>query len=192
MSQLSAVPEHRPCESPFEQQLSGVSSVDDGSPKRSAHPTARRASSTGKLFQRQLSIDSQMSASIRKMAPAELPSTRCVFLEFLQQVLACQAISAPAHGKCTTVPWQLALWMHNTCLYKPPTSLCHQDLQPNSFVSSRPKPHKRLTTMAMFPADKRRPGSSRIALASSYCLALFAGSSSHMCGAGWNPPAIQI
>ncbi|KAL3137014.1 hypothetical protein ABBQ32_006605 [Trebouxia sp. C0010 RCD-2024] len=76
MSQLSAVPEHHPFESPFEQHSSGLSSLDDGSPKRSTHSTAKRSSSTGKPVQRQLSIDSQMSASIRKMAPAELPSSR--------------------------------------------------------------------------------------------------------------------
>lgn len=76
MSQLPAVPEHRSCESPFEQQLSGLSSFEDGSPKRSA---PKRASSSGRPVQRQLSIDSQMSASIRKMTPAELPNSRSVF-----------------------------------------------------------------------------------------------------------------
>ena len=91
MSQLSAVPEHRSCESPFEQQLSGLSSFDDGSPKRLTPSVPKRASSSGRPVQRQLSIDSQMSASIRKMTPAELPNSRSVHLQSSskQQALLC-------------------------------------------------------------------------------------------------------
>ncbi|DBA73902.1 TPA: hypothetical protein ACH3X2_009553 [Trebouxia sp. C0005] len=75
MSKLDAVPENHSYEAVLEQQQQDV--FDDGSPRRLPHPVpVRGASFSAKPIRRQLSIDSQMSASVRKMTPSELPTSR--------------------------------------------------------------------------------------------------------------------
>ncbi len=75
MSKLDAVPENHSYEAVIEQQQQDA--FDDGSPRRMPHPVpVRGASFSAKPIRRQLSIDSQMSASVRKMTPAELPTSR--------------------------------------------------------------------------------------------------------------------
>ena len=86
MSKLDAVPENHSYEAVIEQQQQDA--FDDGSPRRMPHPVpVRGASFSAKPIRRQLSIDSQMSASVRKMTPAELPTSRCVFLSVRQSAL---------------------------------------------------------------------------------------------------------
>ena len=73
MSKLDVVPEHHSYEAVLEQQ----DACDEGSPRRLPHPVPLKgASFSAKPIRRQLSIDSQMSASVRKMTPAELPTSR--------------------------------------------------------------------------------------------------------------------
>ncbi len=75
MSKLDVVPENQSYEAVLEQQQQDA--FDDGSPRRLPHPVpVRGASFSAKPIRRQLSIDSQMSASVRKMTPAELPTSR--------------------------------------------------------------------------------------------------------------------
>ncbi|KAL0025671.1 hypothetical protein WJX77_003216 [Trebouxia sp. C0004] len=75
MSKLDVVPENHSYEAVSEQQQQDA--FDDGSPRRPPHPVpVRGASFSAKPIRRQLSIDSQMSAAVRKMTPAELPTSR--------------------------------------------------------------------------------------------------------------------
>ena len=122
MSKLAAVPEHHACDGGNAQQQQAA--CDDGSPKIQTLSAGNKGpTNAAKPFRRQLS--KQMSASVRKMTPADLPTTRSaasnnICTACLQPLTASAWRVATKHAVATTmyIGWHLQhhLMQQQTCM----------------------------------------------------------------------------